>query len=138
MHHDVASRNIRHAKKSAGALRRTKCHKVAQVEHVGRNGKSPRKAYVADDAARTSAALIANAARRFNCCVTSNGEREVGCLTDKTTAGSLAFDAKARKVNAVVNGNGRAIATDADEATGACTVLGRLDSRVPTVSARKR
>ena len=131
-------RDIGHAKKSAGALRRTKRHKVALVEHVGLNGKSPRKAYVADDAARTSAALIADVARRFNRCTIGNGEREVGCLTDKTAASSPAFDAKSREVNAVVNGHGRAVAADADEATGACTVLGRLDSRVPTVSARKR
>ena len=62
----------------------------------------------------------------------------MGCLTDKTAASSPAFDAKSREVNIAVNGHGRAVAADADKSASACTVLGRLDSRVPTVSARKR
>ena len=95
MHHDVAIRNIDHTKKGAGALRCAKRHKLAQVEHIGLNGKYLRKAHVADDATGASAVFIADVARRLNRYAISDVEREVGGLTDKTAASGPTFDAKA-------------------------------------------
>ena len=119
-------------------LRRAKRYAIAQVEHIGLNGKPLCRAHVADNATGTGAAFIADVARRFNRYAISDVEHEVGSLTDKTATGSLTNDAKGGKINFAFNGYGRAVAADADEAAGACANLGRLDGRDSAVGVRKR
>lgn len=120
MHHDVAIRNIGHAKEGAGALRCAKRHKLAQVEHIGLNGKLSRKARVADNTARAGAVFIADVACRLNRCIISNAEREVGNLTDKTAAGGGTFDGERAQVESLrdIDCGARARTDEAYNATG--------------------
>ena len=100
MHHDVAIRNIGHAKEGAGTLCCAKRHKLAQIEHVGLNDKSLRKAHVADDATGASAVFIADVARRLNRYAISDVERELSRLTDKTARRVFTCDAQRRDIDA--------------------------------------